>query len=88
MSIVVGRCRARGPVRQFHAPHLHFQLSNAATFDGSEGLLFTFDRSDLPGPETEAQLFGQDAPWTPSTGRHRQAPLLLDIVVIGFPASR
>ncbi|HEX8778148.1 MAG TPA: M23 family metallopeptidase [Rhodanobacter sp.] len=69
------------------APHLHFQLSNAATFEGSEGLPFAFDRFDLLGPETEAQLFGQGAPWTPSAVRHRRAQLPLDDVVIGFPAS-
>ncbi len=70
------------------APHLHFQLSNAVAFEGSEGLPFGFDRFDLLGPETEAQLFGQDKPWTPATPQHRQAQLPLDDVVIGFPASR
>jgi hypothetical protein len=70
------------------APHLHFQLSTAATFEGSEGLPFAFDNFDLLGPETEAQLFGQGTPWVPSPARHRQAQLPLDDVVIGFPASR
>lgn len=69
------------------APHLHFQLSNAATFEGSEGLPFLFDRFDLHGPETEAQLFGQDKSWTPLPLQHRQAEMLLNDMVIGFPAS-
>jgi hypothetical protein len=70
------------------APHLHFHLSSAATFEGSEGLPFAFDRFDLLGPETEAQLFGQGEPWTPATTEHRQAQLPLNDVVIGFPVSR
>ncbi|MFI4959529.1 MAG: M23 family metallopeptidase [Lysobacterales bacterium] len=70
------------------APHLHFQLSSAVTFEGSEGLPFLFDRFDLLGPETEVQLFGQGEPWTPATTRHRQAQLPLNDVVIGFPAPR
>jgi len=70
------------------APHLHFQLSTAATFEGSEGLPFAFDRFDLLGPETEAQLFGQGEPWVASPARHREAQLPLNDVVIGFPAPR
>ena len=70
------------------APDLHFQLSSAATFEGSEGLPFAFDHFDLQGPETEAQLFGQGEPWTPGTIKHRQAQLPLNDVVIGFPVSR
>jgi len=70
------------------APHLHFQLSNAMTFEGSEGLPFLFDRFDLLGPETEAQLFGQGKPWAPQPLQHRQAEMPLDDMVIGFPALR
>jgi hypothetical protein len=70
------------------APHLHFQLSNAATFEGSEGLPFVFDHFDLLGPETEAQVFGQGEPWTPAATLRRQAQLPLNDMVIGFPASR
>lgn len=70
------------------APHLHFQISDAATFEGSEGLPFAFDRFDLLGPETEAQLFGQGQPWVASPAIHRQAQLPLNDVVIAFPASR
>ncbi|WP_426699841.1 M23 family metallopeptidase [Rhodanobacter sp. Col0626] len=70
------------------APHLHFQLSNAMTFEGSEGLPFLFDRFDLLGPETEAQLFGQGTPWSPLPLQHRQAEMPLNDMVIGFPVSR
>jgi len=70
------------------APHLHFQLSNAMTFEGSEGLPFLFDRFDLLGPETEAQLFGQGRPWVPQPLQRRQAEMPLDDMVIGFHASR
>ncbi|WP_162248782.1 M23 family metallopeptidase [Rhodanobacter sp. Root561] len=70
------------------APHLHFQLSSAMTFEGSEGLPFLFDRFDLLGPEAEAQLFGQGEPWVPLPLRHRQAEMPLDDMVIGFPALR
>ena len=67
------------------APHLHFQLSNAATFEGSEGIPYVFERFDFLGPESEAQLFGQGEPWKETgTGRqHLQMPL--NDVVIGFP---
>ncbi|MEP6900081.1 MAG: M23 family metallopeptidase [Rhodanobacter sp.] len=70
------------------APHLHFQLSDAATFQGSEGLPFLFDRFDMFGPETEAQIFGQGEPWTPMPVQHRRAQMPLNDVVIGFPVSR
>lgn len=67
------------------APHLHFQLSSAATFEGSEGLPFVFDRFDLLGPETEAQIFGQGEAWKPAPAEHRQAQLPLNDMVISFP---
>lgn len=70
------------------APHLHFQLSNATTFEGSEGLPFAFDHFDLLGPETEAQLFGQGEPWKPAPASRRQAQLPLNDVVVGFPEPR
>lgn len=68
------------------APHLHFQLSNAATFEGSEGIPYVFERYDLLGPETEAQLFGQGDPWKATNTEHRQAQLPLNDMVIQFPA--
>lgn len=69
------------------APHLHFQLSNAATFEGSEGVPYAFDRFDYLGPESEAQLFGQGEPWKATTVEHRQAQMPLNDVVIRFPGS-
>ncbi|WP_266158293.1 M23 family metallopeptidase [Dyella silvatica] len=68
------------------APHLHFQLSNAATFEGSEGIPYVFERYDLLGAESEAQLFGQGEPWKAAAIEHRQAQLPLNDVVIQFPA--
>lgn len=67
------------------APHLHFQLSNAATFEGAEGIPYVFEDFELLGAETEAQLFGQGAAWQADAAeaRHRQLPL--NDVVIRFP---
>ena len=67
------------------APHLHFQLSNAATFEGSEGVPYEFDNFDLLGPESEAQLFGQGEPWKASVIDHRRLQTPLNDVVIQFP---
>ncbi|MBE1159054.1 M23 family metallopeptidase [Dyella acidiphila] len=66
------------------APHLHFQLSNAAAFEGSEGIPYAFDHFDVLGPETEAQLFGQGDPWQAAPAVHDQAQLPLSDVVIRF----
>lgn len=67
------------------APHLHFQLSNAATFEGAEGVPYVFDNFDFLGPETEAQLFGQGEPWKAAPIERRRAQLPLNDVVIQFP---
>lgn len=66
------------------APHLHFQLANTATFEGSEGIPYMFDRFDLLGPETEGQLFGQGDAWKPTGNEPRRSQLPLNDVVIGF----
>ena len=66
------------------APHLHFQLANAATFEGSEGIPYVFDRFDLLGPETEGQLFGQGDTWKATSNEPRRSQLPLNDVVIGF----
>jgi murein DD-endopeptidase MepM/ murein hydrolase activator NlpD len=66
------------------APHLHFQLSNMATFESSEGIPYAFDQFDVLGTETEAQLFGQGTPWTAAPAVHDQAQLPLNDVVIRF----
>ena len=69
------------------APHLHFQLSNAATFEGSEGIPYMFERFDALGPETEAQIFGQEAPWKAVGIDHRLAQMPLNNIVVQFPDS-
>jgi hypothetical protein len=66
------------------APHLHFQLSNAATFEGSEGLPYVFESFDVLGPETEAQLFGQGDAWKATNIERRRQQLPLNDVVIRF----
>jgi len=66
------------------APHLHFQLSTAATFEGSEGLPYVFESFDFLGPESEAQLFGQGEAWKAPKSERRQLQLPLNDVVIRF----
>ncbi|MFC5742059.1 M23 family metallopeptidase [Dyella tabacisoli] len=68
------------------APHLHFQLSNAATFEGAEGVPYVFDSFDFLGHESEAQLFGQGDPWKAAAIEHRRAQMPLNDVVIQFPS--
>ncbi len=67
------------------APHLHFQMSNAATFEGAEGIPYIFGNLDFLGPESEAQLFGQGEPWKATAVEHRRLQLPLNDVVIQFP---
>jgi hypothetical protein len=67
------------------APHLHFQLSNAPTFEGSEGIPYVFDRFDVLGPESEAQLFGQGEPWKHPAAEARNQQMPLNDMVIQFP---
>jgi hypothetical protein len=55
-----------------------------ATFECSEGIPYAFDRFDVLGTETEAQLFGQGAPWIAAPVAHDQAQLPLNDVVIRF----
>lgn len=66
------------------APHLHFQLSTAATFEGSEGLPYVFENFELLGPETEGQLFGQGDAWKATADEQRRLQLPLSDVVIRF----
>lgn len=66
------------------APHLHFQLANGATFEGSEGLPYVFDQFQYYGPESEAQLFGQGPAWKANHPAARQQQLPLNDEVIGF----
>lgn len=66
------------------APHLHFQISTAATFQGSEGTPYVFESFDFLGPESEAQLFGNGDAWKAAKVEHRRAQLPLNDVVIQF----
>lgn len=66
------------------APHLHFQISTAATFEGSEGLPYVFESFDFLGSESEAQLFGNGDAWKATKVEHRRAQLPLNDVVIQF----
>ncbi|TCV96408.1 peptidase M23-like protein [Luteibacter rhizovicinus] len=67
------------------APHLHFQLANAATFEGSEGIPYVFESYDFYGPEVEAQLFGTGDAWKSDKPQPRHGQLPLNDVVIRFP---
>ncbi|MDV9043891.1 M23 family metallopeptidase [Stenotrophomonas sp. RAC2] len=67
------------------APHLHFQLSNKATFEGAEGIPYVFQAFDDFGPESEAQLFGQGEAWKPGMAVPRENQLPLNDIVIAFP---
>lgn len=67
------------------APHLHFQLSNKSTFEGSEGIPYVFDAFDFLGAETEAQLFGQGVPWRATPVERQRMQLPLNDKVIQFP---
>ena len=66
------------------APHLHFQLSTAVTFEGAEGLPYVFESLDFLGPESEAQLFGQGEAWKEPAGERRKLQMPLNDVVIRF----
>lgn len=66
------------------APHLHFQLANTATFEGSEGIPYVFDRFDLLGPETEGQLFGMGDAWKAAGTEARRSQLPLNDIVVEF----
>jgi hypothetical protein len=67
------------------APHLHFQVANAATFEGSEGVPYVFDKVDSFGPESEGQLFGMGDRWKPATVQHGSTQLPLSDTVVRFP---
>jgi hypothetical protein len=67
------------------APHLHFQIANAATFEGSEGVPYVFDKVDSFGPESEGQLFGMGDRWAPTTVQHGFDQLPLSDTVVVFP---
>ncbi|HEY0197871.1 MAG TPA: M23 family metallopeptidase [Rhodanobacter sp.] len=66
-------------------PHLHFQVSDAATFEGSEGIPFVFDAFTLQGKWSVEQAIDPDATFHPAaaSGMHRRE-MPLDNDVIGF----
>ncbi|UHQ22961.1 M23 family metallopeptidase [Lysobacter sp. 5GHs7-4] len=66
-----------------NGPHLHIHVSNAATFEGSEGLPFVFERYASPGDWTLTQAIDPASTFSPKREPHRdQMPL--DGEVMGF----
>ena len=67
-----------------NAPHLHFQVTDAPTFEESEGLPFVIDRFDRLGAASISDALDQTAkvsfgPPSP-TARHDQTPLDGDVL--------
>jgi murein DD-endopeptidase MepM/ murein hydrolase activator NlpD len=92
VAVKVGEAVTRGQVigalgqsGNSAAPHLHFQVANAATFEGSEGVPYVFDNVDNYGPESEGQLFGMGERWKPASVRHGLDQLPLNDTVVAFP---
>ncbi|HVI53838.1 MAG TPA: M23 family metallopeptidase [Luteibacter sp.] len=92
VSVTLGQTVARGQVigalgqsGNSAAPHLHFQMANAATFEGAEGVPYVFDKVDSFGPESEGQLFGIGDRWQPAKIRHGFDQLPLSDTVVSFP---
>ena len=82
---VIGRLGQSGAAG---APHLHFQLSNRATFEESEGLPFTIDDFSLVGRTAIEATFDTDAvPPSAAPSRPRRNAMPLDGDVVRF-ASR
>lgn len=67
--------------------HLHFHVSDAPTFEDSEGLPFVFESFEAQGETTAARALGaEESPPSPGVApdrRHRQLPL--HGAVIRFP---
>jgi hypothetical protein len=92
VAVAVGQTVTRGQVigalgqsGNSAAPHLHFQVANAATFEGSEGVPYVFDKVDSFGPESEGQLFGMGDRWKPARVQHEFDALPLSDTVVAFP---
>lgn len=92
VTVKVGETVSRGQVigalgqsGNSAAPHLHFQVANAATFEGSEGVPYVFDKVDTFGPESEGQLFGMGDRWKPARVQHEFDALPLSDTVVAFP---
>lgn len=60
-----------------NAPHLHFQVTDAPTFEESEGLPFVIDRFDRLGAVSISDALDQTAkiPLGPPSARREQTPL-------------
>lgn len=74
---VLGRLGQSG---QAQLPHLHFQVSNAATFEESEGQPFVFQYFSLLGSTSLGSIFDQSEPdpIKPNSSRPHQQQMLLD----------
>ncbi|KRD34758.1 hypothetical protein ASE35_08465 [Lysobacter sp. Root916] len=77
---VLGRLGQSGNT---NGPHLHIHVSNAATFEGSEGLPFVFDAYASPGTWTLTNAIDPDAKFSPERVEHRKQ-MPLDGEVLGF----
>jgi murein DD-endopeptidase MepM/ murein hydrolase activator NlpD len=70
-----------------NAPHLHFHISDSASFGGSEGAPFVIDSFDLLGETTAERAITEEAApdesRIPEQRRRRQLPL--DKMIVRFP---
>lgn len=82
---VIGRLGQSG---NSGGPHLHLHVSNAATFEQSEGLPFVFERFQAIGRRSIGEALDADAEDTASAPQTRQAQMPLDGDVIGFDPAR
>ncbi|QWP78223.1 M23 family metallopeptidase [Lysobacter sp. K5869] len=81
---VVGRLGQSGNTG---GPHLHLHVSNAATFEQSEGLPFVFERFQAIGRRSIGEALAPDAAFAPAP-QARRAQMPLDGDVIGFDPAR
>ncbi|SFK51132.1 M23 family metallopeptidase [Lysobacter sp. cf310] len=77
---VLGRLGQSGNT---NGPHLHIHVSNAVTFEGSEGLPFVFEAYRSPGTWTLTDAIDPDAKFSPARVEHRKQ-MPLDGEVLGF----
>jgi murein DD-endopeptidase MepM/ murein hydrolase activator NlpD len=65
-----------------NAPHLHFQVTDAPTFEESEGLPFVIDRFDYLGREPVSDALDQTTKVSsgPPSARRDQTPLDGDVL--------
>ncbi|WDS35728.1 M23 family metallopeptidase [Pseudoxanthomonas sp.] len=90
VAVTVGQHLHRGQVLgrlgqsgNSNGPHLHLHVSDAATFEGSEGLPFVFDAYPSPGDWSLTQAIDPDAKFSPELTMH-SAQMPLDGEVFGF----